>query len=521
MFITQLMKIPQLVASIAPEITIDDQQEDKCIKRDSQSYSISNDLAKILVAIRDNQYISLVDVRKMIDTSRNGSQNILAISSLIYWSNLIVHIRGANQAILLDIECSSYGSEEIKIADESELETSQLTLSRFAVLKRDGQKVVLQKSLNGKRFIIRDSSLKHLIFDLLHGTKLSQLLVHYQAQDKAAIILVLRLLLAESLLAKFSSDQPPDPLAEGSEVEAQWSITDLQFHAKSRLGYHFGDFGGAFPFVNIIEPRPAIRELPEGKRIDLYRPDIATLIKNDASLTQIQIRRMSIRQYDEENPINLKQLGEFLYRTARVTFESEMEVTSALDPTQKTNMGLAWHPYPTGGASYELEIYLTVDRAADLDPGMYYYAPKTHQLIQVSEKSIYTQSLIETAFISCAQIVKPQVLIHVACRFQRVSWKYHAIAYATNLRNTGVLYQTFYLNAIAMGIAPCGLGSGNIKDFALASKNDPLIEGNIGEFMLGSLPKNFNFSDLNEEVIAQFHQATLAKIQNDETKNEK
>ena len=106
--------------------------------------------------------------------------------------------------------------------------------------------------------------------------------------------------------------------------------------------------------------------------------------------------------------------------------------------------------------------------------------------------------LIETAYTSCARIVKPQVLVHIACRFQRVSWKYHAIAYATNLRNTGVLYQTFYLNAIAMGIAPCGLGSGHLQAFAGASGNDPLVEGNIGEFMLGSLPKDFDFKNSHQ-----------------------
>ena len=75
-----------------------------------------------------------------------------------------------------------------------------------------------------------------------------------------------------------------------------------------------------------------------------------------------------------------------------VLYETEIEVTNFKEPERKTNMELAWRPYPTGGASYELELYLTVDRATDLQPGMYYYAPKQHQLIRICEANAYTNT---------------------------------------------------------------------------------------------------------------------------------
>jgi oxazoline/thiazoline dehydrogenase len=82
----------------------------------------------------------------------------------------------------------------------------------------------------------------------------------------------------------------------------------------------------------------------------------------------------------------------------------------------------------------------------------------------------------------------PQVLIILAARFQRVTWKYSAMAYATVLKNVGVLYQTMYLVATAMGLAPCALGGGDSDIFAAATGGDYYAETSVGEFLLGSKP---------------------------------
>ncbi|MBV9209430.1 MAG: SagB family peptide dehydrogenase, partial [Acidobacteria bacterium] len=84
---------------------------------------------------------------------------------------------------------------------------------------------------------------------------------------------------------------------------------------------------------------------------------------------------------------------------------------------------------------------------------------------------------------------KPQVLITLASRFQRMAWKYHAIAYAATLKNVGVLFQTMYLVATDMGLAACALGSGNSDLFARAAGTDYYAETSVGEFMLGALPE--------------------------------
>ena len=61
------------------------------------------------------------------------------------------------------------------------------------------------------------------------------------------------------------------------------------------------------------------------------------------------------------------------------------------------------------------------------------------------------------------------------------------MAYAITLKNVGVLYQTMYLVATAMGLAPCALGSGSSDLCAAAAGTEYLAESWVGEFPLGSL----------------------------------
>lgn len=85
------------------------------------------------------------------------------------------------------------------------------------------------------------------------------------------------------------------------------------------------------------------------------------------------------------------------------------------------------------------------------------------------------------------QSARPEILFMIAARFGRVSWKYASIAYATILKNVGALYQTMYLVATAMRLAPCALGAGNSDRFSQLLGEDYYRETAVGEFMLGTL----------------------------------
>ena len=148
---------------------------------------------------------------------------------------------------------------------------------------------------------------------------------------------------------------------------------------------------------------------------------------------------------------------------------------------------LAQRPYPAAGGLYELEIYIVSNACADLPPGLYYYAPRQHQLRKISGPSAHTESLLlDASRGTTVPRERLQVLIIIASLFHRISWKYSAMAYAATLKNVGVLFQTMYLVATAMELAPCAVGSGNSDVFARALGSDSCEESSVGEFLLGS-----------------------------------
>ena len=79
----------------------------------------------------------------------------------------------------------------------------------------------------------------------------------------------------------------------------------------------------------------------------------------------------------------------------------------------------------------------------------------------------------------------PQVLITIAARFGRVSWKYSSVAYSLILKDVGVLLQTLYLMATDMGLGGCAIGTNNIDLFEKMTGIDFHIEGPVGQFALG------------------------------------
>ena len=80
---------------------------------------------------------------------------------------------------------------------------------------------------------------------------------------------------------------------------------------------------------------------------------------------------------------------------------------------------------------------------------------------------------------------QPQVLITIAARFGRLSWKYAAIAYSLVLKDVGVLMQTLYLTATDMGLGGCAIGTSNIELFSKMTGLPFHIEGAVGVFALG------------------------------------
>jgi SagB-type dehydrogenase family enzyme len=82
-------------------------------------------------------------------------------------------------------------------------------------------------------------------------------------------------------------------------------------------------------------------------------------------------------------------------------------------------------------------------------------------------------------------VAPPHIVITIAARFGRVSWKYSSIAYALILKDVGVLLQTLYLIAADMGLGGCAIGTTNIDLFARMTGIAFHVEGPVGQFALG------------------------------------
>ena len=95
------------------------------------------------------------------------------------------------------------------------------------------------------------------------------------------------------------------------------------------------------------------------------------------------------------------------------------------------------------------------------------------------------EALLNAAKFAMGAPAVPQILVTIAARFGRTSWKYSSIAYALILKDVGVLMQTFYLMATDMGLGGCAIGTANIDLFAKMTGIEFHVEGPVGQFALG------------------------------------
>ncbi len=349
-------------------------------------------------------------------------------------------------------------------------------LSRFALLRRMGSRLVLESPRSPLRVTVHGRRGAALAAELVHpvdGPRLAAILTSLGCGSEAgrAAKLVLDLLGSAELLRPVDGEGRTDE--ERHPALRQWQFHDLLFHARSRWGRHAGDYGRTNRFRGRTPPPPALKPDMPGEVVELERPDLERLRHGDPPLTQVLEDRRSSRRHHEQ-PIDLRRLGEILYRSARVreTVGGELEVARRV--------------YPGGGAAYELEVYLAVGRCRGLPSGLYHYRPAAHQLARLAGDSPEAARLLESAARAARMEDPVQVLVVLSARFRRLSWGYASIAYATVLKDVGVVMQTLYLTATAMGLAACAIGGGDSDLFARAAGTDYYEESSVGELVLGS-----------------------------------
>jgi SagB-type dehydrogenase family enzyme len=354
-------------------------------------------------------------------------------------------------------------------------------LSRFASLRRAEGEAVLESPLAHARVVLHDRRAAALVGALAASASAEVPAGPACGLTAGAVEGVFTLLLRAGLLAAAGAG---GNCAEEEEALRTWEPHDLLFHARSRLGRSDAPHGATYRLAGRLAPPPALRPAPTGETVELYRPDLARLERDDPPLAWAVEQRRSTRDFDGERPITDRQLGELLFRVGRVKDHWESVVATDAGPVR---MDFASRPYPAGGGLYELEMYAAVNRCAGLGPGLYHYDPAGHRLTRLCGRTAEVGGLLRDA---AGSAVIPeddlQVLLILAARFQRVAWKYESIAYALTLKHVGVVFQTVYLAATAMGLGACALGCGDSDLFSRAAGTDYFAESSVGELLLGS-----------------------------------
>jgi SagB-type dehydrogenase family enzyme len=357
----------------------------------------------------------------------------------------------------------------------------QYLLSRFAYTRTEEGETMLESPLSHGRVILHDSRAAVLVHALAQARRVQELGEQVRSLPSGIADRLMTLLLNSGMLTELGDTGKPIE-DENSSLKC-WEFHDLLFHTRSREGRHDQPVGATYRFAEGLDPPPALKPATAETVIALYVPDLERRKREDPPFALVQETRSSIREYDPK-PITLQQLGEFLYRVGRVTESWELDIAT---PQGLVRMEFAGRPYPGGGALYELELYPAVSACNGIAAGLYHYDARTHRLEQVSGLTPGVASLLSrTSQSTTVPKENLQVLIIITARFQRISWKYASMAYAATLKHVGVMYQTMYLVATAMGLAPCGVGCGDSDLFSQAAGTSYYDETSVGEFLLGS-----------------------------------
>jgi SagB-type dehydrogenase family enzyme len=465
---------PAICARLNRHVTLDARADGK-IAACFDGYSVSLGALSAGAADRAQDLHQGLPLASLASSKRNTDKEIeLLVRRLARHGLLEYRLPGSQNdedQVVIEPQLADYWPQAPQLDDED-----IVVLSRFAYMRRRGSEIVLESPRASALFRICDPSVATTIAKLATPQSIKRL----RRQKGFPGIELLALLVDCRILFKIDAAGDaglrPD---EGDDNLVLWDFHDLLFHTRSTEGRHANPLGGVYPYTDSIPPLPAVRPRWPGEKIDL-RTFPAAPASAISPIVTLQRDRHSTREFDDHQPITLAELARFLDRTARVLSTSSIPVDGG-----GPMVDYAMRPYPSAGAEYALEIYLSVDKCEGLARGFYHYDAGEHALMPISTGTQEMDALLAKAQFAMGAAAAPQILITIAARFGRVSWKYSSLAYALILKDVGVLMQTFYLTATDMELGGCAIGIANIDLFAKLTGIEFHVEGPVGQFAIG------------------------------------
>jgi SagB-type dehydrogenase family enzyme len=182
---------------------------------------------------------------------------------------------------------------------------------------------------------------------------------------------------------------------------------------------------------------PLYKDYPEAAKVELPSFEPSQAMSLDRTLRQ----RKSIR-YFQDRPVSLRQLSYLLW---------------ASNGIQRIEDGYEFRTAPSAGALYPIETYIVANNVKTLEPGVYHYGIKAHQLEQIQQGD-FRRPIAAAALGQRMCAAAPAVFVWSAL-FERCKWKYAQRAYRYIYLDAGHIAENLALAAVSINLGTCEIGA--------------------------------------------------------------
>jgi len=152
-------------------------------------------------------------------------------------------------------------------------------------------------------------------------------------------------------------------------------------------------------------------------------------------------RRRSVRDF-RNSPMSAADLSQILWASQGVTkIMGEYALRSA----------------PSAGALYPIETYLSVQVVEGIEPGIYHYSVREHEL-DLLRPGDFRETVAEAA-LNQGFLAEAAVVFAWTAVFTRSKWKYKERAYRYVYLDAGHIAQNVALAAVALGLGSCQIAA--------------------------------------------------------------
>ena len=186
------------------------------------------------------------------------------------------------------------------------------------------------------------------------------------------------------------------------------------------------------------EAKPEVyKTYPDAAKVALpvFEPD--RLMALDAALRQ----RRSVRDFQPQ-PLSLGQLSYLLWASTGIG---------------RTEGGYEFRTAPSAGALYPIETYVVVNDVRKLEPGLYHYAVRGHELERLRTGDLRRD--VAMAALRQGMCANAPVVFVWTAIVERSKWKYRQRAYRYIYLDAGHIAENLALAAVSLGLGTCQIAA--------------------------------------------------------------